>query len=386
MTRLTSVQRHIQAFAAEFSLDDEIIHLNHAAVGPWPTRTVDTIKHFAEENLRLGSKHYLRWLEQETSLRHQIASLINAASHESIALVKNTSEALSFVAYGLEWKSGDNVVITNAEFPFNHVVWESLANQGVELRIADTRPGSGQDPEASILEQCNEKTRLVSVSSIQYSTGLKLDLNILGEFCKQRNILFCIDSIQSVGAVPFDVQASQADFAMADGHKWMLAPEGLGFFYCRADIMHKIKLREFGWHMLENMGGYNDKSWEPAHTARRFECGSPNLLCVHALSASLSLLLDAGMDAVYAALRDNVQFMLDLIESDDRLELHSPASADRLGGIVVFSHREKNTDSLYRHLQKNNVLCAPRGAGIRFSPHFYTPRERIQKAFEIVLG
>ena len=348
-------------------------------------RTVRAIEQFAQENLTMGSRRYLEWLDTETELRQKIAALINAASYNDIALVKNTSEALSIVAYGIAWTSGDNIVITDREFPFNHVVWESLADQGVELRIADTEFASNNDPEGNILKCCDHNTRLISVSSIQYSTGLKLNLQRIGKFCQQEEILFCIDAIQSVGAVPFDVQACHADFVMADGHKWMLAPEGLGFFYCRPELINTIKLRQYGWHMLENMGDYDNTQWEIAHTARRFECGSPNLLGVHALNASVSLLLETGIEEVGRCIKDNIQYALQIIQDQPALQLLSPETDDRLGGIIVFQHRDKNSGTLYKSLQQQKVLCALRGGGIRFSPHFYTPKDKIHQAFELVL-
>src|SRR5690606_22437219 len=133
----------------------------------------------------------------------------------------------------------------------------------------------------------------------------------LGRACRERNILFCVDAIQSLGALPFDVQAIDCDFAMADGHKWLLGPEGLGVFYCRADLRQHLKLHEYGWHMLEHPGDYERPDWEPSRTARRFECGSPNMLGAMALEASLSLLEEVGMEQVAKDLAERVQWLQD---------------------------------------------------------------------------
>ena len=211
---------------SEFPLATELIYLNHAAVAPWPKRTCDAVCLFAQQNTNYGSSFYLDWLKKETELRVQLQTLLNAPSVTDIALVKNTSEALSFVAYGLEWNLDDNIVTSNEEFPSNRIVWQSLANQGVELREADLR--STNTPEEALLALVDEHTRLITISSIQFATGLRLDIDKIGQFCRQHHILFCIDAIQSLGAVEFDVQKCQADFVMADGHKWMLGPEGVG--------------------------------------------------------------------------------------------------------------------------------------------------------------
>ncbi|MGZ8928743.1 MAG: aminotransferase class V-fold PLP-dependent enzyme, partial [Methylobacter sp.] len=204
----------------EFPLADKLIYLNHAAVGVWPKRTCTAVKRFAEENMRYGARNYPAWLHKEMELRRQFQALINAPSPDDIALVKNTSEALSFVAYGLDWRAGDNVVSSNEEFPSNRLPWQSLADRGVEFRQADL--AAAGSPEDALFALVDRRTRLLTISSIQFASGLRLDLDKIGAFCKQRNILFCVDAIQSLGAVQFDVQACGADFVMADGHKWML--------------------------------------------------------------------------------------------------------------------------------------------------------------------
>jgi selenocysteine lyase/cysteine desulfurase len=367
----------------EFQLEKGLFYLNHAAVSPWPKRTRDIVTAFAEENFSLGSWHYPRWLKVETSLRNKIQTLINAPSADDIALIKNTSEALSFVAYGLSWNAGDNIVITNQEFPSNHIVWRSLESQGVELRIAPIDSYQDDKPELSLFELCDASTRMIAVSSIQYGSGLKMDLNNIGEFCRANNILFLIDAIQSIGAVNFDVQAYKANFVMADGHKWMLGPEGMGFFYCDQEQRENLKLTQYGWHMIEEMGNYKSQSWEIAKSARRFECGSPNMIGIHALEASISLILQLGMDEIEQRVQANTELMLDAINESSQLELISPGSRQRLGGIVTFKHKTQPSDALYHYLMKQRILCAERGGGVRFSPHFYTNHSLIIKAINI---
>jgi cysteine desulfurase/selenocysteine lyase len=370
-------------YESEFLLDPDLIYLNHAAVAPWPRRTVEAVKAFADENGVHGSSDYPGWMHTESLLREQLCRLINARSVDEIALLKNTSEALSVVAWGLPWKTGDNVVISNQEFPSNRVVWESLDQLGVQTRYADLT--SDESPEAALLACMDERTRLLSISSVQYGTGLRLDLDVLGAACRARGILFCVDAIQSLGAQRFDVQSCQADFIMADGHKWLLGPEGLAVFYCRREAMEQLTLRQYGWHMLENPHDFDSHARDVAHNARRFECGSPNMLGIHALHASLDLILDIGMEHIEQLVLENTRFMLDFLASrPTRLEVITPDAPGRHAGIVTFRPLDEPPEPLFDLLKQHNVTCALRGGGIRFSPHFYTPRKHLFTALSLL--
>lgn len=366
----------------EFALDDDLIHLNHAAVGPWPRRTVDAVTCFAQQNLHRGSWHYPEWLQVESRLRQQLADLIHAPSADDIALVKNTSEALSFVAAGIDWNAGENVVTSNEEFPSNRIVWESLTPQGVELRQADLN--SAASPEDALFALVDHHTRLLAISSVQYGTGLRMDLQRIGKFCRERDILFCVDAIQSVGAVDFDVQAINADFVAADGHKWMLGPEGLGFFYVRSALRDALKLTQFGWHMVEEIGDFDRTEWQPAVSARRFECGSPNMLSIHALSASLSLLLEVGMKSIESQLLANSRYLFDALLQIPTIELLTPSQEGRFAGIVTFRIKGQSCEELFAGLHADKVFCAQRAGGIRLSPHFYTPRPCLEAAMRYI--
>ena len=366
----------------EFPLTDKLIYLNHAAVGPWPKRTGEAVIKFAEQNTHYGSHFYPDWLNKEVELRTQLQALLNAPFADDIALVKNTSEAVSFVAYGLTWQHGDNIVSSNEEFPSNRLPWESLSDQGVEFRQADLY--SADAPEDALFALVDGNTRLLTISSIQFASGLRMDLERIGEFCKQRGILFCIDAIQSLGAVQFDVQAYQADFVMADGHKWMFGPEGLGVFYTTPQARDKLKLTQYGWHMMKNIHNYENQPWEIHPTARRFECGSPNMLGIHAFSASLSLLLETGMDNVERRVLENRDYLSQAIAARPDLQLLSQLDGALKSGIVTFKHHRRPNEAVYQHLQDQGVICALRGGGIRFSPHFYNTAEEIDRALGLV--
>lgn len=368
-------------YQSEFALHGKLIYLNHAAVSPWPVRTLQAVQDFAQENAQFGSQNYLHWLQKEQLLRNNLAELIHAPAADDIALVKNTSEGLSMVAYGYPWQAGDNVVIPAHEFPSNRIVWESLRDKGVEIRQINLFPHA--QPEHLLIAACDRNTRLLSVSSVHYANGLRLDLPQLGEHCQANNILFCIDAIQSIGAVQFDCQACNADFVIADGHKWLLGPEGLGLFYSRPEARDQLRLYEYGWHMIEHPADFNQIHWQVTQTAQRFECGSPNMLGVHALLESVSLLLEVGMENVEQQLLENTRFMLDYLQHSKTLECVSSQAVGKFAGIVSFRHHDGHQAQRYEQLMQQDIMCALRNDAIRFSPHFYTPLSHIETALQL---
>lgn len=368
--------------AFEFPQQSGLVYLNHAAVAPWPRRTYEAVRDFAAENMSEGARDYPEWLRVEAHLREELRTLINAGAAADIALLKNTSEGLSLVAHGLEWQSGDNVVTSDQEFPSNRIPWQSLSRRGVTLREADLT--AGPTPEEALLALVDERTRLLTISSVQYASGLRLDLQHLGAACRERGVLFCVDAIQSVGALVTDVQAIQADFLVADGHKWMLGPEGVALFWCRPELRDRLTLHEYGWHMVAHPGDYARHDWSVAADARRFECGSPNMLGIHALAASVSLLLDHGMESVEREVLANSCYLAERIQAMGRYRLITGVSPKCRSGILTFAPVDGDPAHLHRHLMDQGVICAQRGGGVRFSPHFYTPRPVLDRALELL--
>jgi selenocysteine lyase/cysteine desulfurase len=366
----------------EFPVENKLIYLNHAAVAPWPMRTAQAVAHFAEQNCEHGAQDYPRWRQIEQRLRAQLAQLINAPSEDDIALLKNTSEGLSMIAHGFPWESGDNLVIAREEFPSNRIVWESLADRGVSVR--EVVLTGCADPEAALMAATDDRTRLLSVSTVQYATGLRLDLAALGDRCRARGIAFCVDAIQGLGVVPHDVQAMAIDFLVADGHKWLLAPEGIAVFYCAADWRRRLRLHEYGWHMTERYLDFGERTWQPAASARRFECGSPNMLGIHALSASLSLILEIGVAEMERRLLARAAHIFQQLDRRADVELITSATPGRYAGIVTFRHRTVAATELHRHLSAQGVVCAQRGDGVRFSPHAYTRLRTLDRALALI--
>ena len=367
-----------------FQLNQNIIHLNHAAVAPWPVVTRDAVCAFANENTAIGSQNYEQWMKTEQQLKNKLKQLINAESTDEIAILKNTSEGLSLIAQGLSFKTGDNIVVPAEEFPSNKVVWQALQTQGVEIRLIAVQ--DTDEPEQRLIDAMDEHTRLLSCSSVQFARGLRLELNIIGRACQQNDTLFCVDAIQSLGAISFDARACKADFVVADGHKWMCGPEGTALFYCRKEKQHLLQLRQFGWHMLKDAFDFSHQSTELkiADNAQRFESGSPNMMGIAALNASLGLLLEIGIEKIQEKVLENTDYLIDQLRSFSNISILSPTQAGRYAGIVTFQKQAIDNVKLYQHLQDNNVICAVRGDGIRFSPHFHNETQGMEKALKLV--
>jgi len=358
-----------QISADEFPILHHGLYANHAAMAPWPRVTRDAVIAFAEENCQLGPQKYARWLLRETRLREVLAKLINADSADDIALLKNTTEGISTVATGIDWRKGDNLVLPADEFPSNRLPWLALQGLGVEIREVDIR--ASKDPEKALLARMDERTRLLSVSAVQWIDGLKLRLETLGAACHNQGVLFFVDAIQHLGALQMDVQACHIDFLAADGHKWLLAPEGIAVFYCHAGVRGELKLQQHGWRMMDDPYLFERDNWLPSDSATRFEAGSPNMLGQAALHASVGLLLDVGMQNVEACIAKNSMSLADGLSEIGGIELVRSFEPNNFSGIVSFKTPGRDLREIHQALKKSHLACAVRADAIRLSPHFY---------------
>lgn len=364
---------------AEFPQQEGLCYLNHAAVSPWPQRAATALAAFAQENVVTGAYHYPAWLLIQKRLRERLARLVGASSTDEIALIKNTSEGLSLIAFGLDWREGDEIIISNQEFPSNRIVWQALEERfRVVVRQVDLH--SASTPESALLSAINGRTRLLSISSVQYGSGLQVNTHELGQALRAKGVLFCVDAIQSLGARAFDVQADGIDFLVADGHKWMMGPEGLGVFYIRQALIPQLMLHQYGWHMLAQRGNYDVIDNTPASNAIRFECGSPNLLGIVTLEQSLALLETIGLKKIEHMIHNNIRYLARTLNDVSQVEILSDLREERTLGILTFTWRGLPSTELWQRLMKAQVVCASRGGGVRFSPHFYTSQSTLDIA------
>src|SRR5687768_4692074 len=253
---------------------------NHAGVAPLPRVAADALKRYADE-AAAGAYLGTTWYPTVEQFRGVAAKLINADKDE-IAFVKNTSEGISIVAKGLEWQWGDRIVTTAVEYPANIYPWMEVArSHGAKLITIPEETGPGgvrHVPVEKILkEAADPRTRIVSLSHVEYGSGQRHDLAVIGAFCRANKKLFNVDAIQSIGVLPVDVKGMNIDYLSADGHKWMLGPEGAGLFYCRRDLIDRTRPLMIGAMNVVNPLDYSNYDYTLQPTAARFESGCYNI-------------------------------------------------------------------------------------------------------------
>ncbi len=242
----------LQRFREEFPVTEQLIYLNHAAVAPLSRRAANAMKELTEQACHVGSLHYTEWMKCYSDLRTAAARLINAGKDE-IAIVKNTSEGISFIAEGFPWEPGDQVVAFREEFPANYYPWLRLEARGVKLKWL-----SIYDPIETVAAAL-PGARLLAISFVNYLSGYRVDLPTIGKLCRDNGCFFFVDAIQGMGVFPLDVQQCEIDALAADGHKWMLGPEGNGILYVRKKWQDTIRPPEFGWTNPANYFDYGKR-------------------------------------------------------------------------------------------------------------------------------
>jgi cysteine desulfurase / selenocysteine lyase len=358
----------------EFPVTQNLIYLNHAAVAPLPKRTALAMQGLAEDALRFGSLHYNNWLDTYEGVRVAAARLIGASRGE-IALIKNTSEGIAAVAMGLDWHPGDRIVAFREEFPANYYPWLRLEAQRCYVEWL-----SVHDPLEAIDAAC-VGAKLLAISFVQYLSGFRVDLNALGEICKRRRCFFFVDAIQGLGAFPLNVETAHIDALAADGHKWLLGPEGCGILYVRQARQDSIFPREFGW---TNVAGYNDyasRDMTLRPDAGRYECGTLNTIGCYGLRASMELILEAGVDRIRQAVQDVTD---QLAEGARRkgYELLGHRTPENGAGIIAIQKPGLDSRKIVHDLKQRGISAAPRQGWVRMSPHFYISPEEIDRVVE----
>ena len=261
-------------------------YFDHAAVAPLPAPARDALVRWATQSAEQGDTVWPEWNQRVEQTRKLAARLIGAGADE-IALVRSTTEGISLVAEGFRWQPGDNVVTLDNEFPSNLYPWMNLAERGVETRRVPT--DSGRVDLDRLSAACDARTRIVSISWVGYASGWRSDLDALAEMAHRRGALLLVDAIQGLGAFPLDVSRTPLDFLAADGHKWLLGPEGAGLFYLRREHLDRLRPLGVGWHSVVQAADYNRIALELKPTAARYEGGSQNMAGFIALAESLGV-------------------------------------------------------------------------------------------------
>ncbi|HTQ54855.1 MAG TPA: aminotransferase class V-fold PLP-dependent enzyme [Bryobacteraceae bacterium] len=351
-----------------------LIYLNHAAVAPPCRAAAEAMQWLAQDAMEFGSLHYAQWLETYEGLRQAAARLIGADRGE-IALMKNTSEGIATVASGIAWRAGDKIVAFREEFPSNYYPWKRLEETGLHVEWL-----SCLDPLDRVDEACRG-ARLLAISFVQYLGGHRVDLDAIGEICHRHGAIFLVDAIQGLGAFPVDVRKARIGALAADGHKWLLGPEGCAILFVSQELQDSIQPMEFGWTNVAGFADYASRDMRLRSDAGRYECGTMNTIGCYGLRASIEFLLDVGGELIGPA----VQHLGDLVAAGvqgkgyEVLSQRTPASG---AGIVSFRKAGLEAGAIVHRLKAAGITAAPRQGWVRVSPHFYISPDDIGKMLE----
>jgi selenocysteine lyase/cysteine desulfurase len=359
---------------------------NHAAVAPMTAAASAALRRFADQAATVA---YIDtgWYRDLSALRESLAKLMNATKEE-VAFVKNTSEGLAIVASGVDWNRDDRIVTTGVEYPANVYPWMDVArSHGAELVMVpeeDGPDGTRHVPLEKILEAADHpRTRMVTLSHVEYASGQRHDLAAVGALCRRREILFCVDAIQALGVLPVDVKEMNIDYLSAGGHKWLLGPEGTGVFYCRRALLEHTRPPLIGWMNVADPLNYGKYDYTLRGDARRYEPGSYNTAGLLALKASVDLLTTIGVQSQASRLRAVTDRLIQGVTSKG-YRVISPRDGESWSGIVSFvagdptRHRE-----IWQNLrQEHRTEIAVRENRLRCAPHFYNTDGQIDRLVE----
>jgi len=365
-----------ERYAHQFPVRDRLIYLNHAAVSPLCRPAAEAMKWLADDCLNFGSLHYDQWLAAYERVRAAAARLMGAAPSE-IALMKNTSEGICAVAEGIPWRHGDRVVAFEEEFPANLYPWKLLEKKGVEVTWL-----SVADP-LNRIDEAARGARLLSISFVQFLSGYRAPLQAIGEICHRNRCIFLVDAIQGLGAFPLDVRECHVDALAADGHKWLMGPEGCAILYISQALQAEVRPIEFGW---TNVAGYHDyasRDMTLRGDAGRYECGTLNTVGCYGLAAALEFFLEVGIGEIAPL----VQSLGDRIArgvAEKGYELLGGRTPETGAGIVSFRKRGTEASEIVHRLRAARITTAARAGWIRTSPHFYIQTHEIDRMLELL--
>jgi cysteine desulfurase / selenocysteine lyase len=353
--------------------------LNHAAVAPAPTRVREAVAAWMDDLVDHGMDHLADWLRQERDVRARAAKLLGAAADE-VAFVRSTSHGLGMFAEGLAWQPGDEVAVcTELEYPANVYPWMHLQDRGVVVRpIAACAGGVTVE---SVARALGPRTRVVSVSSVQFASGVATDLEAIGALCRERSVRFCVDGIQSVGAFPIDVHRANIDFLAADSHKWQLGLPGIGIAFVRRELAPQLRPSVVGWKSVKNPLDFDHLCLELRDDATRFEEGTESFPMIMGLGAALALLEEVGVERIAA----HIAAWLAEVEQPlaaAGLDPGPPAAVRR--GILTFRSPAGSAEEFVTRARQAGLALSPRRGRVRVSPHFYNGEAELRALIDFV--
>jgi cysteine desulfurase/selenocysteine lyase len=361
--------------ATEFPVATRWAYFDHAAQAPLPRRSADALCAFAHEQLEDGVVGWPAREQRIEAIRDQVAQLINAHRDE-IAFIPSTTHGIGLIAEGFPWHEGENVVSAAEEYPSNLYPWMNLESRGVTLRLVPSREGRiWLDDLANAIDR---STRVLTISHVEFSTGFRNDLDALAELCRKRGIALFVDAIQGLGPHTIDVQSTPVDFIAADGHKWLLGPEGAGLLFVRREWIDRLRPIGVGWHSV--VGSYNSprNDFHLKQNSQRWEGGSFNMAGLLSFGASVGLFLELGPAAVSRRILDRAEAIRTLATRVGWTVYGSPREADR-SAIVVLEHPGVDPDKAARALRGQGIVVCSRRGRLRVSPHLYNNDEDLER-------
>jgi selenocysteine lyase/cysteine desulfurase len=362
----------------EFPELDHIVHLNSATISLMPSVAKTAVAEALIDREFSSEERTKIRMAREFETRKKIAELINAHPDE-ICLVSNTTEGLNIIAQGLDLSDGDTIVLTEKEFPGNVLPWLNLERKGV--RIKRVVSDYGEDPSDSILASIDDKTRVVTVSYVGWIDGFKLNLEKVGEYCHERNIVFVVDAIQGIGVLDLDVKSSHISFLSCGGQKWLMSPNGTGFIFVHKNLLPQINMRYLGYLSLVNDLEAFDFRINIKTDATRFRLGSISDIGIAAMEKSLGLILRAGIKNIQNHVIDLNRYAAEMILSKEYC-IVSNLFPENMSGILTF--RGRNIIDKYNELIQRGIIVSLRNRWIRTSAHLYNNRDDIDQLLDVL--
>lgn len=362
-------------------IEEGYIYLNHAAVSPLSTSVKSAIDHYLNVRNQGPVEDFESWMDLHGRTKKQIRELINARDISQIAFTANTSDGISMITEGLDWHEGDEVLLNDLEFPANVHPYRMMERKGIRIQYIQSRGGT-ISPE-QIENAITPKTRVISLSAVQYLSGFKSDLKRIGEICQHSDILFVVDAIQALGQVSIDVREANIDALATGGHKWLMAPMGIGFLYMSDKMMNSLQPARAGWLSVEEPWDLLrfDQPWDK--TAGRYELGTMNMSGITGLHASLKTFFQIGMPVIETHIHSLARHIIDQLSELDGFEPYTPIQPEHHAGIVTFSTPSKlDAEEFVRTMKMDKIIISQRQGFLRIAPHFYNTEEEIKVVFE----
>ncbi len=376
---LRSESRDFELVRQDFPIAKRRAYLNNASIGPMSNRVVAAVDAFMADVRDNGRNNYPHWCKHaDTEIKDRIGALMGADRAE-IAFIKNTTEGLAIVANGIDWRPGDNVIVPDIEYPSNVYCCMNLQRWGVEVRWVKNRDGRILVDDLRPL--IDSRTRLVSLSSVQFSNGFRHDVAATAELCRSRGVLLSLDAIQWVGSLHLDLSSVPVDFLSTGGHKWMLAPIGTGIFYCNRNALDKIRPSVVGYHSVDKGEDHMDYALDFRPNAGRFEEALVNFPGIRGLDAAVQTLLELGTARVERHILALTGQASEAVKRKG-YEILSPWRDDERSGILSFRHPSLPAEQIAQRMNAAGVDLAVRAGALRISPTYYNNDNDIRQMAE----